>query len=497
MKEEGYSFNIKIDENPLNETKKLRDSKKSLENEIYKLNNKINFYCTVLDNLYEAIIMIDKNSIIRYINPAYTRLLGIKREKLLHKPLKNIEPKANLLTVLKTGRPIIEQRAHIETLDVEVIHTTVPLLDNEGNTAGALAAMRDITKVLQLTKRLETSEAFIKYLEKEVARNNKAKTYNTIFPQIIGESESLKKSLNRVELVAPKEMTVLITGESGTGKELIAKAIHYNSPRRTMPLIKINCTTLPENLLESELFGYEKGAFTGAKNKGKPGKFEIANGGTIFLDEIGELTLNMQSKFLRVLQEREIERVGGNQVIKIDVRILTATNRDLQQMVAEKMFREDLFYRLNVIQIEVPPLRDRKKDIPLLAEHFLQKYTDRKIIISKEVYQIFRKYSWPGNIREIENVIQHILVMIEENIHIVLPRHLPQYIYQERAENIQEQREYVTINRMASLKKMIKEVEKKAITEALHICETKTEAIELLGISRKSFYQKIKQYKIY
>lgn len=232
-------------------------------------------------------------------------------------------------------------------------------------------------------------------------------TYN--FEEIIGQSKPLKAMFEHIVLVSRTDTTVLLLGETGTGKELIARAIHNLSPRKTKPLVKLNCAALPAQLIESELFGHEKGAYTGATDK-RIGKFEIANGGTLFLDEIGELPLESQVKLLRVLQEREVERLGSNKVIKIDVRIIAATNRDLEQEVAAGRFRSDLYFRLNVFPIDVPPLRERKEDIPLLAYHFLQKMEKKlgKEIrgISNKVLQQLTAYDWPGNIRELEHVIE-------------------------------------------------------------------------------------------
>jgi DNA-binding NtrC family response regulator len=234
------------------------------------------------------------------------------------------------------------------------------------------------------------------------------------FENIIGRSPAMQEIYATIERVAPARATVLIAGESGTGKDLIARAIHYHSPRRDRPFVKINCTTIPENLMESELFGYEKGAFTGA-NTSKPGRFEMADTGTAFLDEIGDVPPNIQVKLLRVLQEREFERLGSNKTRQIDVRVIAATNADLRAALEHGEFREDLYYRLNVVPINVPPLRERKEDIPALAEHFVRKYAaelgSRVTGISEEALRVLRQHHWPGNVRELENVIERSLVL--------------------------------------------------------------------------------------
>ncbi|MCH7761565.1 sigma-54-dependent Fis family transcriptional regulator, partial [candidate division TA06 bacterium] len=245
--------------------------------------------------------------------------------------------------------------------------------------------------------------------------------------KIIGKSRRMKQVYETVHKVSQSVATVLILGESGTGKELIARAIHSNSPRREKPFIRVSCAALPESLLESELFGYEKGAFTGAATR-KPGRFELAHQGSLFLDEIGELSTATQSKLLRVLQEREFERLGGVETIKVDVRIIAATSKDLEKALGEGSFREDLYYRLNVVSVDLPPLRERKEDIPDLANYFLERFCKREgkevKLLNEEALSLLLQYEWPGNIRELENVIEKIVVLQEEKV--ILPQHLPE-----------------------------------------------------------------------
>ena len=242
------------------------------------------------------------------------------------------------------------------------------------------------------------------------------------FPEIIGESIAMRGLLSLIMKVAPTDSTVLILGESGTGKELVATSIYQHSPRKDGPFIKLNCAAIPEELLESELFGHEKGAFTGATTF-KPGKFDMADGGTIFLDEIGDMPLNLQAKILRVLQEKEFYRVGGSRTIKVDVRFIASTNKNLERMVQEGTFREDLFYRLNVFTLHLPPLRERKEDIPLLVDHFL-KSTPKQVEISSVALQLLMGYAWPGNVRELKNVIESAAVIAVTNGYIE-PAQLP------------------------------------------------------------------------
>jgi len=255
-----------------------------------------------------------------------------------------------------------------------------------------------------------------RYLRAEVNQR-----YN--FEELVGESPGMKEVYSMIDKVAKTKATVLIQGESGTGKELVARAIHYRGPRRDKPFIKLNCAALPEDLLESELFGHEKGAFTGAFSR-REGRFELADRGTLLLDEISETSPSFQVKLLRVLQEGEFERVGGTKTLKVDVRIITTTNRDLEKLVKEGKFRDDLYYRLNVLPVHLPPLRERKEDIPLLALHFLEKYSRHNGLklksISRECLQMLKEYHWPGNVRELENVIERMVVMNEKEI--ILPQ---------------------------------------------------------------------------
>lgn len=322
----------------------------------------------------------------------------------------------------------------------------------------------------------------IEYLTEELTKN----TGNVI----IGESEKIKEVLNIVSRVANSNATVMITGESGTGKEVIANSVHFNSNRRNKPYVKINCGAIPENLLESELFGYEKGAFTGAISR-KLGKFEVADGGTIFLDEVGELNTDIQVKLLRAIQEREFERIGGVETIKVDVRILAATNRNLKEMVDSGKFREDLFYRLNVIPIELPPLRERKKDIPKLIEFFTEKFCREigreKLYFDEDSMNILINYEWKGNIRELENVVERLVILCMENRvrKEMLPREI---LYSSDHEN-----KFVLPDEGINLD----EIEKSFIIQALEKTDyNQTHAASILGITRHTLLYRIEKHGI-
>ena len=303
--------------------------------------------------------------------------------------------------------------------------------------------------------------------------------------QIIGTSPVMIKTLDLVRQVAPSAATVLIQGESGTGKEVIANAIHDGSPRRDRPFIKVNCAALPETLLESELFGYEKGAFTGAASR-KEGRFELADGGTLFLDEIGELSPATQAKLLRVLQTGEFERVGGTRTLTVDVRLLTATNADLAALVREKRFREDLYYRLNVIAVQLPPLRERPEDIPLLAHHFVRRYATKnaKTIegFTEAAMDLLQTYAWPGNVRELENVVERAIVLTREPM--LSPADLPETVVRS---------DQAARHLVISIGTPLEEVEDRLIDETLRYTKgDKTLAAKLLGIATRTIYRRMK-----
>jgi len=309
------------------------------------------------------------------------------------------------------------------------------------------------------------------------------------FPEIIGESLAMRGLLSLIKKVAPSDATVLILGESGTGKELVATSIHENSLRKTKPFIKLNCAAIPAELLESELFGHEKGAFTGA-TKFKPGKFDMADKGTLFLDEIGDMPLKLQSKILRVIQEKEFYRVGGSSTVKVDVRFIASTNQNLEKMVQEGAFREDLYYRLNVFTLHLPPLRERKEDIPLLVDRFLQ-HLPKKVEISSIALQMIMAYSWPGNIRELKNVIESAAVIAENGF--IEPAQLPGSITGAFNTNSKE----VSLPVNLSLDERISEIEKSIIIEALRKTGgVQVRATELLGINQRSLWHRIKKHKI-
>jgi DNA-binding NtrC family response regulator len=301
-------------------------------------------------------------------------------------------------------------------------------------------------------------------------------------PRLIGKSSHIQKIRETVESVKESASSVLVYGETGTGKEVVARALHFGSSRKDLPFVVVNCAAIPRELMEAELFGYEKGAFTGAAAR-RTGRFEEAAGGTLFLDEISELELGLQSKLLRVLQEREIERLGSNKRTKVKFRLISSTNRELSRLVREGRFREDLYYRVNVVEIRIPPLRDRKDDLPFLIQEFLAEFSQREkkdLVISDEVMNIFQRYGWPGNVRQLKNSIERAVVLARGDT--ITPRELPQ--------------EFASVRKKIGmhLSKTLREIELQAVRHALSECRgNKSRAAKLLGISRKAFYKRLKE----
>jgi len=405
------------------------------------------------------------------------------------------------LVIMDVRMPELDGIEALSKLKVSSPKTSVLIMTAFGSSNNAIRAMElgafdYITKPFELDKISHTVKRVIEYRdltsEVQVLRDEISSLVQT--ERIVGNSPAMQEVYKTVGKVAKADATVLITGESGTGKELVAEALHYNSNRRSGPIVKVSCAALPETLLEAELFGHEKGSFTGAMTQ-RRGRFEMADKGTIFLDEIGEMSLPMQTKLLRVLQERKIERVGSSLPIKVDIRIICATNKDLQRQVEQQKFRDDLFYRLNVINIHMPPLRDRKEDIPALVEHFLAKHrysaTAQPAAISEEALKRLMEYDWPGNVRELENVVERAVVLSRGQI--ITSRELP-FGDHEGDGHEEEGGDEVSVEK-SFFKKSVAQFEKDLIMKALRDANgNRSKAAEMLGIYRRLLYAKIKEY---
>jgi len=440
----------------------------------------------ILENVQDAVLIIDAKGTIIYINKAYTEQFGILPEKLLGKDLNKIEPDAFAMQAVRTGKPIFNKVSYVKSLNIDTIGITFPLFDVNHEIVGGCTLFENVTKLLRVAQELEKTQEMTAYLQEQLNQKQLPSSFDSYICNNAGMKEVIQLALK----VAKTDSTVLIRGESGVGKEVLAKCIHAESKRLDSPMIKVNCASIPETLLESELFGYEEGAFTGAKKGGKIGKFELAHKGTIFLDEIGDMSFNMQAKLLRVLQEREMERVGGTKTIELDIRVIAATNRDLEQMIEAGTFRSDLYYRLNVVPLLIPPLRERYEDIMPLTRLFLDNLSDEEIGIRPNVKKILRSYEWPGNIRELQNVIEHAYIVRNgRNIEVSdLPKYLrPAY---------SGAGSYY--NETTNLKAAVELLERDMIQETLERCQgNKSRAIKELGISRKAFYEKIAKYNLY
>lgn len=424
----------------------------------------------ILHYINEGVVSIDSTNRITTFNSAAEKIVGVPRESAIGRLVDEVFPDTRLTGVIEKNTPELGQLLQIG--NTQVMANRVPIQLN-GETVGAVATFQDITKIKEYEQRIRG---------KLLSKGHVAK-YSLV--DIIGKSPLLIKTKEKAKKYATNNSTVLIVGESGTGKELFAQSIHLASDRRNMPFVAVNCAAIPQSLLESELFGYEEGAFTGARKTGKSGLFVEAHGGTIFLDEIGEISIELQARLLRVLQEREVRPIGASKVIPVDIRIIVATNKKLLQEVEEGRFRSDLYYRLNILQLKVPALRERIEDIESLSEHFVTQLSlkhNKKIEISNEAKDRLRGYHWPGNIRELENIIERLVVLQD---HIITDEQV-QEILEEQAEERKEQSTWQIDGHTDSLE----EVKKKHIERVLFQCQgNQTLAANRLGVSRTHLWR--------
>jgi len=429
--------------------------------EVKKMKNVIEMLSNTIEKIEQGVLIVDENNKINNVNSTAIKILGLE-----------YAPK-NIDKIIKTDNEILGFTEY----ELIINGKRYSILGEEHKIITGVSSFDTV----YIFTNIDTLEA--------ISTSVSTSKENMGLGNIIGESDKILAIKNKIKKIRTSNSTVLIIGESGTGKELFARGIHMESDRKDNPFVAINCAAIPDTLLESELFGYVKGAFTGADSKGKIGKIEFANKGTLFLDEIGDMPLYLQSKLLRVLEEREIIRLGSNSPTSVDIRVIAATNKDLERLIEEKMFREDLFYRLNVIPFQIPPLRERKDDIRVITYHFAKKYSGLfnkgGVSISGEVWDYFLNYDWPGNVRELENIVEYAMNMVEAN-GVVTLAHLPKSLMDKKIE----------ASTTLSLEVMEKEYIIKAISLYGETQEGKEKAAEELGIGIATLYRKIKKYGI-
>lgn len=469
----------------ISEVKELREK----VNKLNELNRELDM---IIDGCSDGIYVTDGEGTTLRMNSACHQLTGLVKKKVLGKNVRDLVKQGMLsasvtLKVLETKQS--QTIIHSGPNGKQIIVTGTPLFDGFGKIIRVVCNSRDLTELNQLKEQIEKERCLTDQYYSELVG---LKLQHISDNKLAFHS---RKMLNVVELalrVARTDSTVMITGESGVGKEVMARLIHSESPRKDRPFMKINCAAIPESLLESELFGYEKGAFTGANKEGKPGLIELANQGTFFLDEIGELPLSLQPKLLQVLQEKKFMRIGGKKSTEVDIRIIAATNRDLSELVKKGKFREDLFYRLNVIPIHIPPLRERREDIPPLISKFLSKF-NRKYNLNKKISQdavdVLIKYSWPGNVRELENMIERMVIMSQQDIIDVSS--IPDYVKEDKEKGKEE----ISISGLMPLRQALDEVEKQLFLRAYRQTRNTYHAAKILGVSQSTVVRKLKKYQ--
>ncbi|WP_312515171.1 sigma 54-interacting transcriptional regulator [Anaerospora sp.] len=450
------------------------------------------------DHLYDGIYLSDGNGTTLYVNKSYTRITGIKAEEVIGRNVKDLLAEGvykNAVTL-----EVIKQKKQVNSMGEstrngkKMLITGNPIFDENGEVKQVVIIDREITDLLAMKAEIENSQKQIMAVEED--KNKKKRELEHLRKQqlnhnFIGQSLDMQKMKKLIQQVSNLDVTILITGETGTGKEVVANEIYSNSLRKNGPFIKVNCAAIPANLLEAELFGYEKGAFTGATSSGKIGLFELADKGTILLDEIGDMPMELQSKLLRVIQHKEVTRIGGSKPLLLDVRIIAATNCDLKELADKGKFREDLYYRLNVVPVHLPPLRQRASDIELLARHFLASYNTKyakQTTIEESAIELLKQYSWPGNIRELQNISERLVIISEPGSTISEQQIVSMINVGAVYGNI--------INKEMSLKEIVENIEKKTIEQALLHYGSTRKAAKILKVDQSTIVKKAKKLGI-
>lgn len=450
------------------------------------------------DHLYDGIYISDGVGKTVYINKAYTRITGITAEEIVGRYVSELENEdyfKNAVTpqVIKYKRQV-NSMGESSRNGTRMLITGNPIFDEMGNVVKVVVIDRDITDLLHMQTELEATQLKMKAVEADTNKNKLEIEHLRQFhlkKNLIGRSLAIQQIFKTIRQVAGVDVTVLISGETGVGKEVVANEIYSISSRKNGPFIKVNCAAIPGNLLEAELFGYEKGAFTGAGSSGKMGMFELADKGTILLDEIGEMPLELQSKLLRVIQHKEITRIGGSKPVKLDVRIISSTNCELRSMVQQGKFREDLYYRLNVFPIHIPPLRARVEDISVLVDHLLEVYNTRygkTTTIEQSGYEALTQYGWPGNVRELQNIIERLVIISDPVTEITV----------EQIANLLNIDPYFSdiMKKETGLKEIVENIERKTIEKALTLCGSTRKAAQVLKVDQSTIVKKAKRLGI-
>jgi PAS domain S-box-containing protein len=446
----------------------------------------------ILDNSYDEIFVIDKDQTILYVNPVCQANYGLTQDEIIGRKAYELINQGYCFPAVAPDVLKMKKRLTIEQTTVvgkKLVCTATPVLDENGEIELIVENSRDVTQIEMIKQNLEDAQELVKRYKEEVKelRKNRIQSLG-----IISNSKEMKRILELSRHVAPTDSSILILGESGTGKGVLTKYIHRESQRSDGPFITINCAAIPESLLESELFGYEGGAFTGARKEGKLGLVELANEGTLFFDEIAELPLQLQSKILEVIQEHRFIPVGGEGEKRVDVRIIAATNRDIKAMVAKNEFREDLFYRLCVVEIEIPPIRKRQEDLMPFIYLFLNRY-DKKYnthhVIAKEALDILMSYNWPGNIREVEHLLERLAVTVRETT--ILPDHLPSDLY-----NAVKKKMVNFLEDPMPLSEAVESITKELIVRTYDTLGSSYKVAERLQISQSKASRLIRRYVI-
>lgn len=462
-------------------------SKKELMEELNYYKQMYEEYKLIIDTTYDFISVADGNGVyLKVLNCVEN--FGVPDEEIVGVSAYEVEKKG-ILKKTMTTKVLESRRKEIMLQETatgkKFMITGIPMFDKKGNIKRIINISKDVTEIEALNQRLEETMELLDWYRNEIYKKQEIEK-----KFVVGNSLTMKKVMDLVNLVCQVDATVLLQGETGCGKNSIAKMIHQMSNRREKPFVQVNCGAIPENLLESEFFGYVEGAFTGASRKGKKGYFEIANGGTIFLDEVAEIPLHLQVKLLHILEQNEIYKIGSSEATPIDVRILAATNRDLHNMVKQGKFREDLYYRLNVLSIHVPALRNRKEDIPALAHFFLTKFNNKYIMkkqLSPKAYECLVSYDWPGNIRELENTIERLVITSDSDI--IEDHHIMNIVFDVDGNNT------IEVKELMPLKQAVEEVERLLLLRAYDRYKTTRKISEVLKIDQSTVVKKLQKIR--